>query len=35
MKLDGSGQKTFDSGGTEEEGFGTHIGAPAWGPAPR
>jgi len=35
MKLDGSQQKTFDSGGTEEEGYGTHIGAPAWGPAPR
>ena len=26
---------TIDSGGTEEEGFGSHVGAPAWGPRPR
>jgi Tol biopolymer transport system component len=35
LTLDGSQQKTFDSGSTEEEGFGTHIGSPAWGPVPR
>lgn len=26
---------SIDSGGTEEEGFGTHVGAPAWGPRPK
>jgi len=35
MRLDGSRPKTFDSGGTEEEGYGTYIGAPAWGPVAR
>jgi Tol biopolymer transport system component len=35
MRLDGSQQKTFDSGSTEEEGYGTYIDAPTWGPAPR
>jgi Tol biopolymer transport system component len=25
---------SIDGGGTEEEGFGSHIGAPAWGPLP-
>lgn len=33
---DGDGfSSTIDSGGTEEEGFGSHVGAPAWGPLPR
>lgn len=32
MRADGRGfAKEFDSGGTEEEGFGSHVGAPAWG----
>ena len=36
MRADGRGfSKEFDSGGTEEEGFGSHVGAPAWGPRPR
>ncbi|HEY5977987.1 MAG TPA: hypothetical protein VIT85_09040 [Solirubrobacterales bacterium] len=35
MRIDGSRQKTFDSGGTEEEGYGTYIGGPAWGPVAR
>jgi TolB protein len=36
MRTDGRGfAKEFDEAGTEEEGFGTHIGAPAWGPLPR
>lgn len=36
MRSDGSGfVGTVDSGGTEEEGFGSHLGAPAWGPLPR
>jgi Tol biopolymer transport system component len=26
---------TIDSGGTEEEGFGSHVGVPTWGPRPR
>lgn len=26
---------TIDSGGTEEEGFGSHVGSPTWGPRPR
>jgi dipeptidyl aminopeptidase/acylaminoacyl peptidase len=25
---------TVDSGGVEEEGFGSHVGAPTWGPRP-
>jgi Tol biopolymer transport system component len=32
---DGSQSREFDSGGTEEEGYGTRIGPPAWGPVPR
>lgn len=36
MKLDGSNRKTFDSGGVEEEGFGTNVVGPlAWGTVPR
>ncbi len=35
IRTDGSGMKTFDSGGTEEEGFGTRVGPATWGPAPR
>jgi Tol biopolymer transport system component len=36
IRADGRGfSKEFDSGGTEEEGFGDHVGAPAWGPRPR
>jgi Tol biopolymer transport system component len=35
-RADGTGlSRTFASGGTEEEGYGTHIGPPSWGPAPR
>jgi TolB protein len=36
MRADGRGfSKEFDEGGTEEEGFGSHVGAPAWGVRPR
>jgi hypothetical protein len=36
MRADGRGHaKEFDEAGTEEEGFGSRIGAPAWGPVPR
>jgi Tol biopolymer transport system component len=36
MRADGRGfSKEFASGGTEEEGFGSHVGAPAWGSKPR
>ena len=35
MRPDGSQSKEFDEAGTEEEGFGSSIGAPAWGPKPR
>jgi Tol biopolymer transport system component len=36
MRTDGRGfSKEFDSGGTEEEGYGSHVGAPAWGPRPQ
>jgi TolB protein len=36
MRTDGRGHaKEFDEAGTEEEGFGSRIGAPAWGPLPR
>lgn len=36
MRADGRGfAKEFDTGGTEEEGFGSHVGAPGWGPKPR
>jgi Tol biopolymer transport system component len=34
MRADGSQRREFDGGGTEEEGYGTTLGAPAWGPAP-
>jgi Tol biopolymer transport system component len=36
MRADGRGySKEFDGGGTEEEGYGSHVGAPAWGVRPR
>lgn len=36
MRADGRGfSKEFDGGGTEEEGFGSGVGAPSWGPRPR
>jgi Tol biopolymer transport system component len=36
MRTDGRGfAKEFDEAGTEEEGFGSSIGAPAWGRLPR
>jgi Tol biopolymer transport system component len=36
MRGDGRGfAKEFDEAGTEEEGFGSAIGAPAWGPVPK
>ncbi len=36
MRADGRGfARDFDSGGTEEEGFGTTLGPPSWGPQPR
>jgi Tol biopolymer transport system component len=35
MRPDGSQRREFDSGGTEEEGYGSHVGAPAWGIVPR
>lgn len=36
MRADGRGfSKEFDEGGTEEEGFGSNVGSPAWGPLPR
>lgn len=35
-RSDGRGfSKEFDSGGTEEEGYGDSVGAPGWGPRPR
>ncbi len=34
MRPDGSQRKEFASGGTEEEGYGTSLGPPAWGPVP-
>jgi Tol biopolymer transport system component len=34
LRADGRGSsKTFARGSTEEEGYGSHIGAPSWGPA--
>jgi TolB protein len=33
MRADGRGEKEFSNGSTEEEGFGTRIGPPSWGPA--
>jgi len=36
MRVDGRGfSKEFDRGGTEAEGFGSHVGPPNWGPRPR
>lgn len=35
MRADGSGEKEFSNGSTEEEGFGTTVGPPSWGPAVR
>lgn len=36
MRADGRGfSKEFATGGTEEEGFGSHVGPPGWGPQPR
>jgi Tol biopolymer transport system component len=35
MRADGSGDKEFSDGNTEEEGFGTRVGSPSWGPAAR
>jgi Tol biopolymer transport system component len=35
MRVDGRGEKEFSNGSTEEEGFGTTVGPPSWGPAVR
>ncbi len=36
MRADGRGfAKEFDTGGTEEEGFGSRVSTPSWGPKPR
>jgi Tol biopolymer transport system component len=36
LRADGKGySKTFASSSTEEEGYGTYIGPPSWGPAPK
>jgi Tol biopolymer transport system component len=35
MRADGGGGKEFSDGNTEEEGFGTRVGPPSWGPAAR
>jgi TolB protein len=35
MRADGSGEKEFSDGSTEEEGFGSTVGPPSWGPAAR
>ena len=35
MRADGSGEKEFSDGNTEEEGFGTRVGPPSWGIAAR
>ncbi len=35
MRPDGTAARDFATGGTEEEGYGTRIGPPSWGPAPR
>ncbi len=36
IRADGRGfTKEFDTGGTEEEGFGSRVGAPGWGARPR
>ncbi len=35
-RADGRGfSKSFDEGGTEEEGYGDHVGPPGWGPLPK
>lgn len=35
MRADGSGEKEFSNGSTEEEGFGSRVGPPGWGPVAR
>ena len=35
MRSDGTERKEFAGGGTETEGYGTTVGPPTWGPAPR
>jgi Tol biopolymer transport system component len=35
MRSDGKRRKEFDGGGVEEEGYGSSVGPPAWGPMPR
>lgn len=35
MRADGGSEKEFSNGSTEEEGFGTRVGPPSWGPAAR
>jgi TolB protein len=35
MRADGTHMTEFATSGTEEEGYGSHIGPPAWGPLPR
>ncbi len=36
MRTDGRGfSQEYDSGGTEEEGLGDHVGPPGWGPRPK
>ncbi len=35
VRSGGGGNREFDSGGTETNGFGTRMGAPGWGPEPR
>ncbi len=35
MRADGSQLREFDTGSTEEEGYGSSIGPPAWGTVPR
>jgi Tol biopolymer transport system component len=36
LRADGKGfSKTFATSSTEEEGYGSHLGPPSWGPAPK
>lgn len=35
MRPDGTHHRSFDVGITEVDGFGSHVGSPAWGPAGR
>jgi Tol biopolymer transport system component len=35
MRSDGTQRREFAGGGTEAEGYGTTVGPPTWGPAPR